>query len=188
MAEVSPVTYVVENLFVSCLFQQHDCVGTDAFFAACEAEVFGGGGLDGDVVKVDVHYLGEGLLHLGNVGIEFGPFGTNRAVDVSDGVAFGGHDVEGAAEENLGVDVFKLVALLGREVVADVAHVGGTEDGVADGMDEDIGIGVAKQSEGVLYLDAAEPQGATFHQLVDIEAKADAGFHLVSFVFGASFF
>lgn len=166
------------RLWVGSIFlQQHHGVGADAFFTAGEAELLGGGGFDGDVIRVYAHDVGKGLLHLGNVGVEFGTLGTDGGIDVANGVASGGDDVEGLAEQNLGVDVLELIAFLGGEVVADVTHVGGAEDGIADGMDEDIGIGVSEQSEGVLYLDAAEPEGTTLDKLVDIVAKTDSYFH-----------
>lgn len=43
-------------------------------------------------------------------------------------------------------------------------------------MDEHISIGVTKQSEGVLYLDATEPKVATFGELMDIKTKSDSYF------------
>ncbi len=138
--------------------------------------MFGGGGFDGDVIKVDAHHLGEGLLHLWDVGIEFGMFSADGAVDVADAVAFGGNDVEGLAQKNLGVDVLKLVALLGWKMITDVAHVGGSKNGVANGMDEHIGIGMAEQTEGVVNLDAAEPEVAVGNQLVNVVAEADSYF------------
>ena len=158
------------------LLQQCYCVGTDAFFTTCEAKFFSGGGFDGDVVEVDAHHGCKGFLHLGDVGGEFGTLGTDGAVDVADGVSFGCYDVHSFAEQNLGVDVLELVSFLGRVVVADLAHVCSTEDGITNGMDEHISIGVTKQSEGVLYLDATEPKVATFGELMDIKTKSDSYF------------
>ena len=63
-------------------------VGGDAFAATCEAESFGGGRFDGYVVDVDLHYLGECGLHSGDVGVDFGCFGTDCDVDVAYEVAF----------------------------------------------------------------------------------------------------
>ena len=42
-------------------------------------------------------------------------------------------------------------------MVANVAHVGGSEESVADGMDKNIGVAVAKETKGVGYLYAAKP-------------------------------
>ena len=44
-----------------------------------------------------------------------------------------------------------------REVIADVAHVSRTEERVADGMDEHVGIAVSEQSLRMLNPDTAEP-------------------------------
>lgn len=59
-------------------------------------------------------------------------------------------------------------------MVADVAQCGGTEQGVADGVDEDVGIAMAKQTMRVGDEDASEPQFAPFNELVDIVAEACA--------------
>ena len=105
-------------MFLAVSFQQHNGIGADAFFASCEAELFGGGGFDGDVVDVDVHYLGERLFHFGYAGIHLGTFGTDGGIDVANGIAFGCYEVDGFAEKYLGVDVLELVAFFRREVVA----------------------------------------------------------------------
>ena len=70
-------------------------------------------------------------------------------------------------------------SFLGWEVVADVAHIGCSEDSVADGMDEDVGVGMAEQSMCVLQLNATEPEVASFNKFVDIVAEADFYFHLL---------
>jgi hypothetical protein len=57
-------------------------------------------------------------------------------------------------------------------VVTYVAHVGGAKKGVADGMDEDIGIRVAQEAECVGNEYTTQPQVAVGNQLVDIVAHA----------------
>ena len=59
-------------------------------------------------------------------------------------------------------------------MVTDVAHVGGAQNGIADGMDEHIGVAVSQQAEGVGHTDAAQPQVAVRNQLVDVVAHAYA--------------
>ena len=49
------------------------------------------------------------------------------------------------------------------EVVADVAHVGCAQKGVADGMQQHVGIAMAQQSLTMLNLDATHPEVAAFH-------------------------
>lgn len=61
-----------------------DGVGADAFLAAFEAEVFGSGGFDGDVVDRGVEDVGDGLAHEGNERGYFGLLSNDDAVDVAD--------------------------------------------------------------------------------------------------------
>ena len=63
------------------------------------------------------------------------------------------------------------------EVIANVAHVGSSEECVADGMYQHVGIAVAKESQRMFYLDAAHPEVAAFHQLVDIVSHSYAYIH-----------
>ena len=44
-----------------------------------------------------------------------------------------------------------------REMIAYVAHIGGTKQGVANGMYQYISIAMAKQAQRVVYLYSAKP-------------------------------
>lgn len=138
----------------SCLLDEDGRVGGDAFLAAGEAEFLGGGGFDGDIFFVGGHHLCETLFHGGNVGIEFGLLGGNGDVGVAEFPSFFAHERHCLAEQDFGVDIEKLAGGVG-EVVPDVAHICGTENGVAEGMNQHIGIGVTQETEGMLNLDAA---------------------------------
>lgn len=124
-------------------FDEDYGVGGDAFLATGEAEFLGGGCLDAYIVNVDVHDLGETLLHSFDVRVELRALGTYGAVDVAYTIALGGDEVNGLAKEYLRVDAIGLSGGVG-EVISYVAHVGGTEQGVADGVDEYVGIAMAE--------------------------------------------
>jgi hypothetical protein len=63
-------------------------------------------------------------------------------------------------------------------MVTDVAHVGSAQQGVANGMDEHIGIAVAQQSLVVVEAYATQPQRTAFYQLVDVVSETYTYFHL----------
>lgn len=58
------------------------------------------------------------------------------------------------------------------EMAADVAQGGCTEQGIANGMYENVGVTVAEEPVGVGNGDAAEREGAVGNKAVDIIAKA----------------
>lgn len=58
------------------------------------------------------------------------------------------------------------------EMAADVTQGGCAEQGVANGMYEDVGVTVAEKAVGVGYGDTAEREGAIGDKAVDIVAKA----------------
>ena len=55
-------------------------------------------------------------------------------------------------------------------MVADVAQVRRTQQGVANGMNEHVGIAVAKKAEGVRNANTAQPKVATFDKAVYVKA------------------
>ena len=64
-------------------------------------------------------------------------------------------------------------------MIADVTHISSSKNGVADGMNENVCIGMAEQSVCVLQLDSAEPEVASFNKFVDIVAEANSYLHVV---------
>ena len=65
-------------------------------------------------------------------------------------------------------------------MITDVTHIGGTQECIADGMDEHIGIAVTQQPVGVLYPDAAQPKLTALHQTVHVISESYSYLHLVS--------
>ena len=153
-----PINFSCGLLFL----YQADGVGGDAFLAACEAEFLGSGGLDGDIILIAAADLGHTSLHGGDVGIHLGTLGTDGGIDVHQMIALCGNQGDGVAEDDLAVHTIGL----GRgvwEVIADVAHVCGSQQGVADGMQQHVGIAVTQETLTVFNLDAAHPEVAAFH-------------------------
>ena len=139
-----------------CSLDEGYGVGGDAFFAACEAEALGGGGFDADVGGVDVHEGGECLPDVVDVWAYLGALGADGGVDVDDGVAVVGEELGYVAEEELAVDACIGGVGVG-EVAADVAEGCCSEECVADGVDEDVGVAMAEEAEFVGDEYAAEP-------------------------------
>ena len=57
-------------------------------------------------------------------------------------------------------------------MIADVAHGGCPEQGIAKRVDKHVGITVAQQSEVVLYLYATQPKVAAGHQLMYVVTES----------------
>jgi hypothetical protein len=62
----------------------------------------------------------------------------------------------------------------GREEDPDVAKGGRSEQGVNDGVDQDIGVGVPDEAAVVGDGDAAEDEGTVRAELMGVEAVADS--------------
>ena len=137
-------------------------VGRDAFLAACKAEFLGGRGLDGDIVLIATADLSHTSLHGGDMGIHLRALGTDGGVDIHQPVALRGNEGDGVAQDNLAVHAVGL----GRgiwEMIAYVAHVRCTQQGIADGVQQHVGIAMTQEALTVFNLDAAHPEVAAFY-------------------------
>ena len=117
-------------------------MGADAFFAPFKAKVFGGGGFDRYKAGVYAKDVSNGLSHLGDIGADFGFLGHDYAVDIADGEVLLLEEFVAVGQEQFAVDAF--VAWVGvGEVFAYVAQCSGTQHGIAYGVEQNVGVGVA---------------------------------------------
>ncbi len=139
--------------------EQNDGIGGNPFFLANGSEAFVGGGFDADLVAGEPEASAQAIAHLGEMGFEFGPFGDDDGIDVTDLPALVEDQLVDLGEELQAIGAFPL-GVFGGEVVADIAQAGGSEHGIHDGVGEDIGIAVADEAKFVVDFDAAEDEGA----------------------------
>jgi len=148
-------------------------VAGDGFFFADGVDGFAGFAFDVDLGFGDLKELGEAFDHGGFVGGEFGFLGEDDDVGVEDVVAGFGEFFHGGSEEFGGVDVFVLGVGVGEEL-ADVGEAGGAGEGVDEGVEDDVGIGVAVEALGVGDGDVREDEGPSGGGAVEVVAEADA--------------
>lgn len=158
------------------LLNKHHSVCRDTLHTSGEPKFLRCRGLDGYVVYVSMHHFCQTLLHLRNVGIELWTLGANRGVHISETISLCGDEVNGLCKQYLTVHIKRFCCSIG-EVIADVAHVGSTKQGVADGMYEYVSVAMTEQSQLIIELYAAKPKLATFHQLVDVISESCSYLH-----------
>ena len=71
-------------------------------------------------------------------------------------IALGGNQLDGLLQDHLAVHAVGKSGGIG-EMIADVAHIGGTQQGIADGVQQHIGITMTQQALTMFDLDAAHP-------------------------------
>lgn len=135
--------------------------------------MLGGGGFQADGIHAHVHKGGEGLLHGFDVRAQLGMLGADGGIHVADAVAVGVQQIGGAAKKYLGVYAAIFLCRVGK-LVAYVAEIGGPEEGVAEGMDEHVGIAVAKEPVGVGNTYAAQPKFAALYETMYVVTETDA--------------
>lgn len=149
------------------VFYQTDGICANAFLSSDETEVLGGGGFDADEIWIYIHHLGEGGLHGWYVGIEFRTLCTDGGIDIAYAVVFGCDKLDGASKEDLAVDVLELGSGV-RKMIANVSHIGCSEQGITNGVDEHVGIAMAKQAKLMINFYAAKPQLTSFDEFMNI--------------------
>ena len=98
----------------------------------------------------DVHQLVEGRdLWMGGI-------------NIYQAIAFLGYQFYRFLEYNLTVHTIGLCTGIGK-VITYITHIGGAEKGIADSVQQYVGITVTQQAFGMLQLDATHPQVAAFH-------------------------
>lgn len=145
--------------------------GGDAFATACEAEPFGGGGLDTDAAYVESEVVRHILSHPGYMRQHFRSLGHDGDVDVMRSKAGPAENRHYLAQKHPRVGPFPLRICVG-EVCADIAEGGGAEECVAQGVECDVGITVAEKAFLVWNVYAADNAAATFDKAMHIEAIA----------------
>jgi hypothetical protein len=67
-------------------------------------------------------------------------------------------------------------------MIANVPHVGCSQQRIADGMYQHVGITVAQQTLAVFQFDASYPKITIFNQLMNVVAEANSYFHIVLYL------
>ena len=116
--------------------------GGGPFLAAFKAHMLGGGGFDGDLLDAKAEDRGDTLAHLRDIGGDFGTLQANRGIDIADGVMMRCQQIGRAFQQDGAVDVL-VGRILVREMLPYVAQGGGSEQGIGNGMKQDIGIGMS---------------------------------------------
>ena len=104
--------------------------------------------------------------------VEFRLLRGDCRVDIAQFITGFAQQLHGTTKQDFTVDVFVFARMVG-EVITDIAHIGRAEQGVADGMDQHVGITVPQQSRAVLDTYAAEPQLTPFGQSMYVISESD---------------
>ncbi len=146
--------------------------GDGALFAD-GVDGFAGFAFDVDLGFCDAEELGEAFDHGGFVGGEFGGLGEDDDVGVEDVIAGFGEFQHGFLAEDGGVDIFELGVGIGEEL-ADVGEAGGAGEGVDEGVEDDVAVGVGIQSFIVRDNNISQHERSPDDSAMNVIAEADA--------------
>ena len=146
-------------------------IGGDSFAASGEAELFAGGRFHGDTIDGDAGNARDRLTHGVAVRADLRRLADDGEIKMRDAAAALRDAVAGEFEEAIGSRAFPL-RIARREMRTDIAIGQRAEQGVGEGMQTDIGVGVAGQCLTVRNLETAEPDMIAGAERMDVDAGA----------------
>ena len=155
------------------LLHYHHGPNLAALFPAYEAEALGGGGFDADGAGRHPAHGGETLAHIRHVAGDFGGLEGDGYVGVDKLPPARANLFYYARKEDLAVDAGKLGGSVGKQV-ADISQCKGAQEGVAQGMDGHVAIGMGYEAHGRVDLQPAEPHRESLAEGVDVVSLADS--------------
>src|SRR3954469_21956057 len=161
--------------FETATLKSHGChgLGGDALAPAGKTQAFGGGGLHTDPRSLDLQNLRDLGLHGVAVWPHLGPLADDGDIPMIDDPAPGPDKIGGMVQESPGGSTFPAV-VGGREMLADIAFADAAEQRVGDGVQADIGVGMAFQGVGVRHFEATEPDVIAIGEFVYVIAGGAA--------------
>ena len=146
--------------------------GGDAFFAANKSQAFVGGRLDADLLDVEAERFADAQFHIRNVRKHTRRLCQERGIEIDDGPTAKG-DLPGSfLQEHTARRILPPRIRVGKEV-ADVHLSDGSEDGVANGVHQDVRVGVSQQTRGVRDFDASQNEFSAGSEGVNIVANSN---------------
>jgi hypothetical protein len=150
-----------------------DSHGGDAFLTSDKTEALVGGGFDADLVRLDAQSGGDVLLHSGGVRLDAWCLGDEAGIDILDAHALFSGDLGAFFEDFEAADAFD-GGIAGRKPVPNVGFTKSTENGVGNGVAENVGIGMALQTTAVWDGDSSEHKRAALSEGMYVVTNASA--------------
>src|SRR5258705_8703273 len=143
----------------------------DAFLAAGKAETFAGRRLDRNARDVQPRNLGNARAHGIAQRTNFRTLADHRDFEIGDPAAARGYAVDGVFQELVGRGALPL-RIARRKVRTDIAVRQRAEDGVDQGMQADVAVGMGEKAASVRHAYAAEHQMIAVAEGVHVVAGA----------------
>ncbi len=144
-----------------------------ALSPAHEAEALGGCGFDADGAGGHPAHGGETLAHSRHVAGDLGGLEGDGYVGVDKLPPARANLFYNARKEDLAVDAGKLGGSVGKQVT-DISQGKGAKEGVAQGMDSHVAVGMGYEAHGRVDPQPAEPHREPFAEGVDVVSLADS--------------
>ena len=156
--------------------ERGDNVGCDGFAAAHSVDAFVGFRFDVNFLRGKAQRLGEGFAHLREMRTELWAFKNDNGIDVVDREVFFVKELAGVFEEVKAVRTFPLGIAI-RKMRADIAEARGAEKRIAQGMSEDVAIGMPNGSLAERNHNSPDDQVAASGEAMQVVTNPAAKVH-----------
>ena len=155
------------------LLHHHHGPNLAALSPAHEAEAFGSGGFDADGAGGYSAHGGEALAHGRHVAGDLGGLEGDGYVGVDKLPPARANLFYNARKEDLAVDAGKLGRSVGKQV-ANISQCKGAQEGVTQGVDGHVSVGMGYEAHGRVDFQPAEPHRESLAEGVDVVSLADS--------------
>ncbi len=147
--------------------EQHDGVSIDRFLSSDRSHFFAGLGFDIDLTDIESQQVCNSRGNRVLVRGQLGSLGMDRAIEIADRPATLSHFIDGGKQKMSRVGVAPLRIGI-RKPLTDITQSGSAEDGIRDGMQQDISITVSVKPEFILDRHTPQDQRTTRDQSMPV--------------------
>ena len=151
-------------------------MGGDGFAVANRVDAFVGFGFEVNSFRGKAQRFGEHFAHLGEMRAKLRALKDHNGVDVLDGKVPFVKKFANVFEKVKAVRAFPLGIAI-REMRANIAEAGGTEERIANGVREDVAIGMPDRPFAEGNYDAADDEIAASGEAMQVVANSAAKAH-----------
>lgn len=141
-----------------------------AFLAANETQLFGSCRFDGNLIGLNVEGSSKIVAHLRGIAHDFGRFEHESGIDIDNSKVLSSQQPRDFLQKDETGDSGKALITV-RKMRAEIAEIGRAQQGIANGVTQNISIRVPGKALLMRNVNPAENHGAPAHQRMNIITK-----------------
>lgn len=153
--------------------QEYNHLRGQGFLTSDGPHLLAGLGFDTDPIDGQVQELGDALPHQSLVGTQLGLLGENNGIHIDEGEPGFSYPLPSQLEHFGGISPPVGLVRVGKQL-ADIAQTGRAQQGIRQGMEQDIGVTMSNRLPAVRHVNPAHAERASGFESMRIVSQADS--------------